>query len=221
MLRLRVLRDINGRIRGEVSKRSVCQQTNPTPDPAIPSTKPQVEVKDGSNPQRTTEYETETPKPPIVGSSPKLNHTEVGLPSNPNKTQTRKAQTQTRKAQTQPEPTPPEITCIGLDVSPWPDDDETDQKAQKKAQEEDKEYFKDHKASPLSEIEFADSRKPITQATDTNTTLGGIILFNDEQNDTAEDSLMRAMEIWKWNKMRGDPDSPHGRVLRQLRGEFW
>ncbi|GFQ02463.1 hypothetical protein PHJA_002390200 [Phtheirospermum japonicum] len=40
--------------------------------------------------------------------------------------------------------------------------------------------------------------------------------------DSAEDSLRRADgDYLGGNAMRGDPDSPHGRVLRKLRGEYW
>ncbi|KAL9239050.1 hypothetical protein vseg_013405 [Gypsophila vaccaria] len=228
MMQLRVVRGVSGRVK-ELSKRGVCSvsqgsgdtqgyvplPTNRTADPAVHSSDPQADVKGESNPQGPTEYEMGTTKPPIA-SSPKLTHTEVGLPSKPNATQKRKAQTQAR---VQPQPEVLELTCVG--GFPWPDD-KIGQEAQKKAQEADnKEYFKDHKASPISEIEFADSRKPITQATDTIRVDKGITFFTVEQRDTAEQSLLRAAEIWKWNKIRGDPDSPHGRVLRQLRGEFW
>ncbi|CAK9145191.1 unnamed protein product [Ilex paraguariensis] len=50
---------------------------------------------------------------------------------------------------------------------------------------------------------------------------GGVIRWRPEQLDTAEEALRRAVEIWRQNVMRGDPDSPHGRVLRLLRGEKW
>lgn len=113
-----------------------------------------------------------------------------------------------------------------LSEQPSPSTDVEAHKAQKQAQEDDnKEYFKHHKASPLSELEFADTRKPITQATDSPTTYyggdPGVLVWKPEQLETAEDTLLRAVEIWNWNKMRGDPDSPHGRVLRELRGEYW
>ncbi|CAO2824353.1 unnamed protein product [Amaranthus hypochondriacus] len=142
------------------------------------------------------------PKPP-TSTSQRLEHTGVGRPSEPNTQQKRRSSNRAS-----------------------PSDGAEAHKAQKKAQEEDnKEYFKTHKASPLSELEFVDSRKPITQATDSPTSYygrdEGVIVWKPEQLDTAEDSLLRAVKIWKWNKMRGDPDSPHGRVLRELRGEYW
>ncbi|KAK4406965.1 hypothetical protein Sango_0277500 [Sesamum angolense] len=121
-----------------------------------------------------------------------------------------------------------DVSCAGMDGSPWPDNEkETDRKEQREEQlEDDREYFKHHKASPLSEIEIADTRKPISRATDgtgekESVGGGGATVWRPEQLDTAEESLRRAMEIFRWNAMRGDPDSPHGRVLRQLRGEYW
>ncbi|XP_074266492.1 uncharacterized protein LOC141589766 [Silene latifolia] len=194
--------------------------TNRTADPAIHSSD-QADVNNGSNPHKTIQTESEpfTPPKSPTASSPKLEHTEVGLPSKPNTHQKRQSSSQSAQTQTPPEPVT-EIICSGPVLDPWPDNEEN-LKAQNKAQDDDnKEYFKDHKASPLSEIEFADTRKPITQATDTNTR-EGVIVFKEEQQDTAEEALLRAAEIWKWNKMRGDPDSPHGRVLRQLCGESW
>ncbi|GAB4841070.1 hypothetical protein Ancab_021815 [Ancistrocladus abbreviatus] len=100
----------------------------------------------------------------------------------------------------------------------------------RKQREEDVEYFKHHKASPLSNLEFADTRKPIRRATDSTVdtkAVGyygggdeGVVVWRPEQLDTAEEALERAMSIWRENKMKGDPDSPHGRVLRELRGEL-
>ncbi|KAH6823372.1 hypothetical protein C2S53_004992 [Perilla frutescens var. hirtella] len=123
-----------------------------------------------------------------------------------------------------------DVSCAGLDGSPWPAEDGRDRRRQREEQErDDKEYYKHRKASPLSEIEICDTRKPLTQATDgtvQNRTVGydgnyGDGVWRPEQLDTAEDSLRRAVEIFKMNAIRGDPDSPHGRVLRQLRGEYW
>ncbi|CAK9185808.1 unnamed protein product [Ilex paraguariensis] len=114
-----------------------------------------------------------------------------------------------------------DISCAGLDGTPWPEDI-------RKQEEDDKEYFKHHKASPLSAVEVVDTRKPITRATDGTVESygigeagGGVIRWRPEQLDTAEEALRRAVEIWRQNVMRGDPDSPHGRVLRLLRGEKW
>lgn len=58
------------------------------------------------------------------------------------------------------------VRCAGLDGSPWPREAEDRRREIKEQQEEDKEYFKHHKASPLSDMKIAETRKPITQATD-------------------------------------------------------
>ncbi|KAK6120159.1 hypothetical protein DH2020_046065 [Rehmannia glutinosa] len=155
------------------------------------------------------------PKSPIQ-STPKIESTGVGPRTDPIAQQKRRISAKIN-----------DVSCAGIDGSPWPEDGrETDRKQQRDEQEEDdREYFKHHKASPLAEIEIADTRKPITRATDgtaPNVTVGkeGMV-WRPEQLDTAEDSLRRAMEIFRWNAARGDPDSPHGRVLRELRGEYW
>jgi hypothetical protein len=116
-----------------------------------------------------------------------------------------------------------EVSCAGLDGTPWPEDNVQEQSDRERQVEDDKEYYKHRKASPLSEIEVADTRKPITRETDA---LGyGVdieaIGWRPEQLDTAEEALRRAIEIFRQNAMRGDPDAPHSRVLRELRGEWF
>ncbi|KAG5587758.1 hypothetical protein H5410_048192 [Solanum commersonii] len=119
-----------------------------------------------------------------------------------------------------------DVICAGLDGSPWPDES----KSRGEKFEDDREYFSHHKPSPLAEMEMADTRKPIMRATDAPADdgialypapWGGMMVWRPEQLDTAEEALLRAVEIWKMNAMRGDPDSPHGRILRKLRGENW
>ncbi|XP_047174524.1 uncharacterized protein LOC124842139 [Vigna umbellata] len=108
-----------------------------------------------------------------------------------------------------------EVSCAGLDGSPWPEDEN-------KGKEDDKDYYKHHKASPLSEIEFVDSRKPISRASDKTVDSGrgrDVIGWLPEQMESAEETLLRAAEMWRQRAMRGDPDAPHSRVLRALRGE--
>lgn len=115
-----------------------------------------------------------------------------------------------------------DVTCAGFDGSPLPKDGAKDERSRVEKVEDEREYFKHHKASPLSELEFADSRKPITRATDGTADSGAgrdVIGWLPEQLDTAEEALRRATEIWRQNAMRGDPDAPHSRVLRELRGE--
>lgn len=115
-----------------------------------------------------------------------------------------------------------EVSCAGLDGSPWPKDRKKDERSRGEKPEDEREYYEHHKASPLSELKFVDSRKPITRATDGTADSGvgkDAIGWLPEQLDTAEEALRRATEIWRQNAMRGDPDAPHSRVLRALRGE--
>ncbi|PSR85964.1 MRNA export factor like [Actinidia chinensis var. chinensis] len=153
------------------------------------------------------------PKPPY-SPSPKLESIAVSPPTDPILQQKR------RHTTAAPNRAPPvDVGCAALDGTPWPDEREQE--------EDDKDYYSHHKASPLSEIEVVDTRKPITRASDgtadSNDEYFGneVILWREEQLDTAEETLRRAMEIWKQSAVRGDPDSPHGRVLRTLRGEDW
>lgn len=154
---------------------------------------------------------------PLQGSLTRLESTGVNQPPNPNFQQKRECSS----------PTLEHVSCVGLDGSPWPKKDEDRRRDRKEEEQDDKEYFKHHKASPLSELQMAETRKPITQATDG--TAGSseygvgrdVIGWMPEQLDTAEEALKRAMDIWKHNAIRGDPDSPHGRVLRELRGEYF
>ncbi|XP_016494171.2 uncharacterized protein LOC107813413 [Nicotiana tabacum] len=162
------------------------------------------------------------PKSP-TGSSQKIESTGVNKPIDPLTQQKRHKSNVSRSNGAL---SLEDVSCVGLDGTPWPDEAK-DRGAQL---EDDREYFKHHKPSPLAEMEMADTRKPITQATDAPAGAGvafypapdgGVMVWRPEQLETAEESLMRAMEIWKQNSMRGDPDSPHGRILRQLRGENW
>ncbi|KAK4357206.1 hypothetical protein RND71_022816 [Anisodus tanguticus] len=161
------------------------------------------------------------PKSPI-GSSQKIESTGVHHPIDPLTQQKRQKSniSATNRSSFK------DINCAGLDGTPWPDEAK-DRRAQF---EDDRAYFKHHKPSPLAEMEMADTRKPITQATDApagagiafySAPDGGVMVWRPEQLDTAEESLLRAVEIWKENAMRGNPDSPQGRILRRLRGENW
>lgn len=108
-----------------------------------------------------------------------------------------------------------EVSCAGLDGSPWPEDEN-------KGKEDNKDYYKHNKASPLSEIEFVDSRKPVSRASHKTADSGrgiDVIGWLPEQMLTAEETLLWAAEMWRQRVMRGDPDAPHSRVLRALRGE--
>ncbi|WCJ22280.1 hypothetical protein M5689_004375 [Euphorbia peplus] len=145
------------------------------------------------------------------GSSPGLESTGVNNPAEP-PVQQRRESTSTALLD--------DVECAGLDGTPLPEERE---KNKQKDEEDDNEYYKHHKASPLSEIEIADTRKPITRATDGTMDAKGkdVMGWLPEQLDTAEEALERASRIFRENAMRGNPDSPHGRVLRQLRGEWF
>ncbi|KAI3939833.1 hypothetical protein MKW98_029609 [Papaver atlanticum] len=115
-------------------------------------------------------------------------------------------QMQTEGGKTSPlPPSLDEVSCVGMDGSPWPDDEDS--------VEDNKEYYKHHNPSPLSKVEVSDSRKPVTQATDGGAsesmyTREADVSFSEEQRDTAEEALLRASRIWKESAMRDDPDSP-------------
>ncbi|XAR61384.1 hypothetical protein NMG60_11035074 [Bertholletia excelsa] len=215
-------------------RRGIAMPATPTgrhADPAIHSEEPNesdIEVPTGAaEAGKQTEDMTRlkesdpfaTPKPPYA-ASPQLESNPVNQPSNPNLQQKRHQSTAGAKAVLDG------VNCAGIDGSPWPDDKEESRRQRREQEEDDKEYFSHHKASPLSEIEVADTRRPITKATDGTADSylagsGDVILWREEQLDSAEDSLLRAMKMWRERAMRGDPDSPHGKVLRELRGEFW
>ncbi|XP_050203544.1 uncharacterized protein LOC126653651 [Mercurialis annua] len=196
--------------------------------PAVPTGKPE-EMKEKYEPEtatRKTESNSETeadfrrvsstkgsepltpPKPPY-SSSYRLESTGVNNLFEPQIQQKRENSTSSLILE--------ETSCAGLDGTPWPKENEQE--------DDEKEYYKHHKASPLSEIEIADTRKPITRATDGGAGDSGmgreVVGWLPEQLDTAEEALLRASRIWRENAMRGDPDSPHGRVLRTLRGEWF
>ncbi|KAI3970198.1 hypothetical protein MKW92_050291 [Papaver armeniacum] len=153
--------------------------------------------------------------------STRLESSGVNQPLDPLKQQKRHYSNSSNLQQMQTEgekssPLPPsldEVTCVGgMDGSPWPDDEDK--------VEDNKEYYKHHKPSPLSKVEVSDSRKPVTQATDGGAsesmyTREGDVSFPEEQLDTAEEALLRASRIWKESAMRDDPDSPQARALRR------
>ncbi|ESQ36667.1 hypothetical protein EUTSA_v10008633mg [Eutrema salsugineum] len=192
-------------------------------DPAIFPTDPEG-MDDVANPKTAAEeIVDETPRPSLEEKplnppkSPrttahKLESTPVGHPSEPNFQQKRRRSTATTS------PPSPD--------SSWPRDDgeSEEQRRREDETESDKEFYAHHKASPLAEIEFADTRKPITQATDGTAYAAGkdVIGWLPEQLDTAEESLMRATMIFKRNAERGDPETfPHSRILREMRGEWF
>ncbi|KAG4115834.1 hypothetical protein ERO13_D12G131000v2 [Gossypium hirsutum] len=150
-------------------------------------------------------------------SSPRLKSSPVNHPLEPNVQQRRTA---TSGAALD------DVSCVGMDGTPLPESKGKEERGKREETMDDKEYFKHHKASPLSEIEVADTRKPITRATDgtaseTEQSKGERIGWRAEQLETAEETLLRATRIWKENAMRGIPEAPHSRRLRELRGEWF
>lgn len=114
-----------------------------------------------------------------------------------------------------------EVSCVGWDGAPVDDG----RWGEVQAEEDDRDYYKERRPSPLSEIEFADTRVPIRRATDNEVVAdeygGGsdIRVWREEQLDTAEDALLRAEAMFMAARERGDPDSPQSRVLARLKGQ--
>ncbi|XP_024025881.1 uncharacterized protein LOC21390860 [Morus notabilis] len=143
------------------------------------------------------------PKPPYP-SSPRLESTGVNHPVDPTLQQKRSATNQAGSSLID------DVSCVGIDGSPWPREEEEKQRSIEEQQEEEREYYKHHKASPLSEIKMADTRKPITRATDGTADSyedeygrgRDVVGWLPEQLDTAEEALRRAAEIFKQNAMR-------------------
>ncbi|KAM7274504.1 hypothetical protein ACFE04_016370 [Oxalis oulophora] len=199
-------------------------------EPAVPSgdpegtsnvaePKPAKEVKNTDFKSKRVEDETnplKPPKTPYPSSSQRVQSSGASNPAVPN--------LQQKRQKSNLPPILESVSCAGLDGSPLPDDKEMEQREETEQERDNKEYFKTHKASPLSEIEFADTRKPISRATDGTAYAGSsadVIVWLPEQLDTADDTLRRAAEIFRENAARGDPTLPHSRVLRELRGEWF
>ncbi|XVE77560.1 hypothetical protein DITRI_Ditri13aG0073100 [Diplodiscus trichospermus] len=175
------------------------------------------------------QFRTETePKPgyetePLIqhkmphDSSPRLKSSPVNFPLEPNVQQRRRNVSAA---------TLEDVSCVGLDGTPWPESKAKEQSDSKEKVRDNNEYYRHHKAAPLAEIKVADTRKPITRATDgtvAEVIQNGrdVIGWRPEQLDTAEEALQRATRIWKENAMRGIPEAPHSRILRELRGEWF
>lgn len=178
------------------------------------------EAATGNKPTKDTETEPLVPPKPLHSSSPRLESYGVNQPLNPHFEQKRKNSTNAALD---------DVICAGVDGTPLSKVEENEQRDKYERIEDDEEYFSHHKASPLSEIEMADTRKPITRATDGPADAGAdygagrdVIGWRPEQLDTAEEALRRGAEIFRQNAMRGDPDVfPHSKVLRELRGEWF
>ncbi|OAY72102.1 hypothetical protein ACMD2_12475 [Ananas comosus] len=72
-----------------------------------------------------------------------------------------------------------------------------------------REYYKSHKPSPLSGVEVADTRKPITQAVSDGP--GG-----EGRGVMADDALGRAERMFRAAAERGNPAWPHSQALARV-----
>ncbi|KAK8936912.1 hypothetical protein KSP39_PZI012210 [Platanthera zijinensis] len=115
-----------------------------------------------------------------------------------------------------------EVSCVGWDG--WPlrrgggEDGEPGrvEKEEINGMEDNRRYYEKHKPSPLSEVDLADTRKPISQATDRPRDDKVEYLLVRE---TLDDALRRAEELWWASKVRGgDPDSPQAKALTGMLG---
>ncbi|KAJ1699339.1 hypothetical protein LUZ63_007851 [Rhynchospora breviuscula] len=85
--------------------------------------------------------------------------------------------------------------------------------------ESDRKYYEKHKPSPLSHIEFADTRKPFRKATDGKASASeveggegrGILL-----EDTVDAALERAERMFREAATRGVPEWPHSQALQRM-----
>lgn len=166
---------------------------------------------------------TEPIKTPPFASSPKLESTTAGPTTSPTFQQKRRLSAEALN----------EVSCVGADGTPltgegeegpgkkyyWEELDED----QKRENDDYKEYFEERKASPLSEIEFADTRLPISRATDGEK--------RDDQwggegrgyyiRDTVDEALARAEAMFNAAREMGDPTMPHSRALRRKLRELY
>jgi hypothetical protein len=65
-------------------------------------------------------------------------------------------------------------------------------------------------------VEFADTRKPITRATDGNATDRYTDVLGRLVGDTVDDSLARAEAMFREAATRGNPEWPHSRALAEM-----
>ncbi|CAN0888893.1 hypothetical protein LINGRAHAP2_LOCUS15966 [Linum grandiflorum] len=192
--------------------------------PAVPSGQPEEtrdhyepdnSKRDAKEPEHRPESETDPLSPPKPPHSPSSRLESVGVhnPAQP--------QSQQKRGYTSASPKPTEsnninnndqsikdVSCAGLDGSPWPEEGQRS-KAGDAAYEDDKEYFKHHKPSPLSEIEFADTRKPVTRATDGTAASAypDVVGWSPEQAVGAEETMARASRMFWERAARGPGQS--------------
>lgn len=159
---------------------------------------------------------------PPFAPSPKLESHEVVPPGPP-------SFQQKRRLSHQPDPTAvlTSVPCVGADGTPLGGEagvglqDQRRYEQEEQQQEEDyKAYYQHRKPSPLSEIKFVDTRKPITRATDGGASddvewdIGRGVMVKE----TVDEALARAEAMFRERAMAGNPDLPHSRVLRRMLG---
>ncbi|WOK96101.1 hypothetical protein Cni_G04808 [Canna indica] len=194
-----------------------------TADPAVHSEDPQGDdaaeaaKAAAAEEKQRAEHKDEEAKPPRNFSddvvppfapSPKLESHDVAPPWPP-------SFQQKRRLSQRPDPAViANVPCVGPDGSPL-DGKATEERREQ--EQEYKEYYKHHKPSPLSEIEFVDTRKPITQATAGGASdVGGDTGRGMMVEETVDEALARAEAMFRMRAMMGDPDLPHSRVLRRM-----
>lgn len=161
---------------------------------------------------RTSAFDDTMPSPPQPAtpydSSPKLESSELG----------RRRRTGLNMEQRRSHANSPRVKGASCDVGVDGGSIVEDQKV-----EDYEDYYKDHRPSPISEIEVADTRKPITKATSGGAYEGGgeggeWAGWSEEQLDTAEEALRRAEAIFRERAAKGIPEWPHSNALRRLIG---
>lgn len=144
-------------------------------------------------------------------SSLKLESSEVGPPAEPSLQQKRRHLHAALEG----------VICVGWDGRPLAGAGDEEGQPEKRPEDDYKEYFEHHKPSPLSELELADTRSPLRRATDSDVVeddasaaavpLPGWKKRN--QGDGVEAALLGAEAQFRQAAERGDPSTPHGKVL--------
>lgn len=150
-------------------------------------------------------------KSPLCASSPNLKSAGVGPTVDPN--------FQQKRHRSHAAPSLDDVACVGFDGSPL----NGNRNEEFVSDEDDNDYYREHKASPLSEIEFMDTRLPISRARDgeKRDDLWGGEGRGYFIEDTVDDSLQRAEQIFRENRERGDPSMPHTRALMKKLKEIY
>lgn len=181
-----------------------------TADPAVHSQAPQEEDAAEQEHSLQRKYFQSTANEPVktppFASSTKFESTVVGPTANPTFQQKR------RWSHAAPEPPSLyDVSCVGADGSPLDGSKAEDMqwKSRDEQVDEEREYYEHHKASPLSEIEFADTRTDGEKREDIWGGEGRGYLIRD----TVDDSLRRAEAMFNAARETGDPCLPHSRAL--------